>query len=66
MTTDQLLWFLGALGIMLCVPLLAGLAATGSWKLARRYWRDWARGIVIMLVAGAVLFLIVVSLIPSP
>lgn len=39
---------------MLAVVPLWGLLATGSWRAARRYAKDWALGIAVLLPAGLV------------
>lgn len=42
------------LAILAVVPLV-GFMVTGSWRLARRYCRAWARSITILLVVGAIM-----------
>lgn len=51
---------------MLTIVPLAGFCITGSWRGAWAYAKMWGQTVGIMLAAAAVLFLIVVQIIPSP
>jgi hypothetical protein len=62
----QFLKFLGFLAVLLAVVPLAGLCATGSWRLAWRFTQDWARVIGWMILVAAVVFLLVMDFMPSP
>jgi hypothetical protein len=62
----QFLKFLGLLAVLLLVVPLAGLAVTGSWVLAWRYTKTWARVIAWTAAVGAVVSLIALQFMPPP
>jgi hypothetical protein len=60
----QSLVFVGALAVLLVIIPLAGLGATGSWRQAWRYARDWGRVMLGTIVTAAIVFAVVAELMP--
>lgn len=54
----------GLLGLMLLWVPLAGGLASGSWRGAWRYTKDWGRAMGVVLALAAVLWLIALPFMP--
>lgn len=53
-------------GTMFAVVPLAGLFATGNWRQAWEYTRDWLRAIGFLVLAAAILGLLLLPFMPPP
>lgn len=61
-----LLKFLGYELMLLAVVPLAGLCVTGSWRHAWAYTKIWLRTVGFMVLAAAVVFIVVMQVVPNP
>lgn len=52
--------------MLLCVVPLAGLCATGSWRQAWRYSRDWGRVVLLLVIAAAAVVWLVIGAAITP